>query len=235
MIEMEIIGHISARRVLTPEGNWLYESPESHSFAVQCIFLKSAALPDLDGFIETLEDNASSDDEVKEARELRKLRSRAFQAYLDSDFDSMKERILLIDAHTSWKSYWEDREKSLLKLAIPHARVKSGAAEGGKIRGEQQSREKAEKDKVEIMRGRGNVSDTVKGLARRTDALGDWLELKEDLWLQLMGDLDNIGLRDVLESNAPHRITYKDGDGKPGEIKFTSFQRMVYTERGKCK
>jgi len=160
---------------------------------------------------------------------------RAIYARLSDDFHikTREEHAAMQKADELWDHIVTLRD--LLPKAVTGAAVIAGSKKGGIIRGKQQSREKTEKDEVEIMRGRGNVSDTVKSLARRTDALGDPLELREDLWLQLMGDLFTLGLREVVERNNPHRITYKDGDGKPGEIKFTSFQRMVYAERGKCK
>jgi hypothetical protein len=111
-------------------------------------------------------------------------------------------------------------------------------AKKGKLRGEQQSREKAEKDEIEIIHGRGNVSVIINKLALMTDELGDWLNPREELWPNLFGDLDKLGLSPMEECDdhgTPLRIDYRDSAGKTGKIKFTSFKSMVSTTRGKVK
>lgn len=107
-------------------------------------------------------------------------------------------------------------------------------SEKGKLRGAQQSREKAKKDEVEIIHGRGNVSAIINGLALTKDQLGDYLSPKDELWPELIGALGDLGLRpnEVYDNSGnPLRIDYRDGDGKTGEIKFSSFKSMVSTAR----
>ena len=108
----------------------------------------------------------------------------------------------------------------------------------GKIRGKQLSREKAKKDEVETIHGeRGLVSDAIKRLALKKDQMGGNLNIENDLWPELIAILDELGSADEVydESGKPLLINYKDNNGKHGQIKFKSFQTMVYTERGKYK
>lgn len=120
------------------------------------------------------------------------------------------------------------------------AGVKSleGAKEGGRIRGEQQQREKAERDCIEAIRGCVKVSDIIASLALEKDELGDYLNPKDDLWNSLFGRLDELCLHpsniDDDQGN-PIKITYVNGNGNSDEIKFSSFRTMIYTERKKYK
>ena len=112
--------------------------------------------------------------------------------------------------------------------------VITGSMKGGIIRGEQQSREKVEKDEVEIIHGRGNVSDIINRLALMIDQLGEYLSPKNELWPKLWGNLDELGLRpnEVYDNSGnPLRIDYRDGDGRSGQITFASFKVMVSTAR----
>lgn len=128
--------------------------------------------------------------------------------------------------------------RDLLPPAITGAAVIAGSRKGGIIRGEQQSREKAEKDDVEIIHGRGNVSAIINNLALMKDQLGDYLRPRDELWPKLIGSLDELGLRpnDIYDDTGkPLSIDYRDGDGKSGQILFTSFKVMVSTARKKVK
>jgi hypothetical protein len=128
--------------------------------------------------------------------------------------------------------------RDVMPKAITGDAVIAGSKKGGIMRGKQQSREKAEKDEVENIHGRGKVSDIINKLALMTDELGDYLSPRDELWTNLLGDLDGLGLSPIErfdDQRRPLRIDYRDGDGKTGEITFASFKSMVSTARGKVK
>lgn len=113
-------------------------------------------------------------------------------------------------------------------------KFKKNQSEKGKLRGVQQSREKAEKDEVEVIHGRGNVSSIIKELARMKDQIDGYLSPKDELWPMLYGKLDELRLnpKDVYDDTGnPLRIDYRDGNGKTGQITFASFKSMVSTAR----
>jgi len=126
----------------------------------------------------------------------------------------------------------------IVRAAERHEPVQKGAREGGRIRGEQQRQEKEERDDVAIVRGRGNVSSVITNLALKKDTMGDYLHLKDELWLELVGELDILfhHVQEVSDdSGNPVRIDYRDAEGTPGQITFASFKTMVYTARKKYK
>lgn len=128
--------------------------------------------------------------------------------------------------------------RDVMPKAVTGAAVCAGGKKGGIIRGKQQRQEKAKKDEIETIHGeRGLVSDTVKRLALKKDSMGDYLDIEDVLWPELIGILDGLGSAKEAcdESRKPLRIDYKDNNGKHGKITFNSFRTMVYTERGKYK
>lgn len=153
-----------------------------------------------------------------------------------------------LDNHFSFKNRHEADELGraemlwqkilILRDMVPHAergaRCLQGSHIGGKMRGEQQTKEKAAKDDVEVIHGRGKVSEIINRLALKKDSMGDYLRPRNELWDMLWGELDLMGLHPVEhfdnEGN-PERISYRGGDGRPGEIKFSSFKVMVSTAR----
>lgn len=119
----------------------------------------------------------------------------------------------------------------LINTALKH---KDSQRKKGIKRGEQIRTQNSKKLEVEFVRGRGNVSDIINNLALRRDWLEDYLNPKDELWPELLGILDELGLHPVenLDSNGiPVEINYRDGDGKPGCIKFSSFKAMISKAR----
>jgi hypothetical protein len=116
----KILGHSTARRVLTPSG-WLYETRENQALAVQCELFLGASLPELDDFIERMEA-----DHLLVGTKLRKYRQRALAACTSGDQDSLEERIQLIAVNSSWQK----RESYLLPLARKGERFSGGRAKG---------------------------------------------------------------------------------------------------------
>ena len=119
----------------------------------------------------------------------------------------------------------------LINTALKH---KDSQRKKGIKRGEQIRTQNSEKLEVEFVRGRGNVSEIINELALKLDWLGDYLSPKDDLWPELLGIIDERGLRPVekLDNNRiPVEINYRDGDGKPGCIKFSSFKAMISKAR----
>lgn len=126
-----------------------------------------------------------------------------------------------------------DMRRKVLPLVQAAEGSRRGSANGGAVRGKQQTQEKAARDSVEFIGGRGNVSAIIKALAREKDEW-DYPSPKDELWPRLIGDLGCLGLkaREVLDNEGnPLRIDYRDGNGETGKITFGSFKTMISTER----
>jgi hypothetical protein len=134
----------------------------------------------------------------------------------------------------AWGAYMMLSQLSTWPLINTALKHKDSQRKKGIKRGEQIRTQNSEKLEVEFVRGRGNVSEIINELALKLDWLGDYLSPKDDLWPELLGIIDERGLRPVekLDNNRiPVEINYRDGDGKPGCIKFSSFKAMISKAR----
>lgn len=173
--------------------------------------------------------DGSGENQVKRVKEMCSNIRAAMIFFARGEIPNGKEAM-----SSAWGAYMILQTLStwpLVNLAVKH---KGKQRDKGIKRGEQLSREKAAKDSVEVIRGRGNVSEIVKNLALKEDQFGDYFNIKDELWPELIGSLDELGLnpREITDDKRqPVRIAYRDGDGKQGEIKFSSFKVMVSNAR----